>query len=78
MPNDKRSEKVSAATLAEMPGAGFYRCPVCGAVVDGRKYESFRIHHEHMLHPDRFRFTSSTTTPAAGKSSAGRGGGALS
>jgi hypothetical protein len=31
----------------------FYRCPACGALVDGRDREEMQLHHQHVLFPHR-------------------------
>jgi hypothetical protein len=33
-----------------------YRCPVCGELVDVTHPEEILLHHEHVTHPNRFRF----------------------
>lgn len=44
----------------------FYRCPACGTRVDNAQPEEVRLHHDHILHPDRYSQPASTQTiPAA-------------
>ena len=47
-------------TLRPTPGGKInsYRCPGCGKVVEGGNAQEMLLHHQHVLHPERYNFPS--------------------
>jgi hypothetical protein len=37
--------------LPEAERAHFYECPACGEMVDNRRADEVRLHHDHVLRP---------------------------
>ncbi len=51
----KKSRKTTDKSPAEKTVSDHhYRCPACGALVDGRDRETMALHHRHILFPQQF------------------------
>jgi uncharacterized C2H2 Zn-finger protein len=60
-PIAEAERKASEPRVKPNEDAGMCRCPGCGEMFQCQSSQDMFLHHEHVLHPHRFRFGSASS-----------------